>query len=84
MKNSDWFWCSAILGFHVGLIKQGHDGIFTSCIILLITSFICLFSIVANGVKTTEVWKPLFISFTGLIIGITLLIINFNKWVDKE
>jgi len=82
MKNNEWFWCAATLGFHVGLIK--NNGVGLSIIILILTSFLCLLSIVDHGVKTTNIWKPLFISFTGLAIGITLLIIKFNKWIDGK
>lgn len=81
MKNSEWFWCSMFVGFHAGLISQG--GWITSILLLLIKTLLCLMVIVSDG-KTTHVWKPLYISFLGLVIGIILLVLKFNKWVDKE
>lgn len=81
MKNNEWFWSSIFIGFHVGLIT--HGGWIFSVLLLLIKTLFYLMVIVSDG-KTTHVWKPLYISFTGLAIGITLLIIKFNKWIDEK
>ena len=81
MKNSDSFWSATFIGFHIGLIQQG--GWIISILLLLIKTLLCLIVIVSDG-KTTHVWKPLYISFTGLLIGLTLFILKFNKWIDEK
>lgn len=82
MKNSEKFYSLLLIIINIVLISLGEWII--SLFLLLIPSIILLGGIITHNKRTTKIWKPLYISFLGIVIGIILLVLKFNKWIDKE
>jgi len=82
MKNSEKFYSLLLIILNVWLIYHG-EWIF-SLFLLLIPSIFLLMEIGSFNRRTTQIWKPLYISFLGIVIGVILLVLKFNKWIDGK
>lgn len=69
--------------FYYWLFTLGNDGIYIALTVLLIPTIIHIIQICDDDCETSKIWKPLYISYSGLLILLVLMSIKIKLWKRK-
>lgn len=84
IKLSEILFIIVFLLFYYWLFTLGNDGIYIALTVLLIPTIIHVIQICDEENETSKIWKPLFISYSGLIILLVLISIKIKEWKIKK